>query len=58
MGRLIYSVVCSLDGYLADENGDFSWAFPLNQRVRLSLIESTTFDGGALGLTYRVLRDA
>lgn len=28
MGRLIYSVIGSLDGYIADEAGDFSWAMP------------------------------
>lgn len=39
MGRLIYSVVCSLDGYLADENGDFSWAFPDEQIHRHANLE-------------------
>ena len=28
MARLTYSVVMSLDGYLADENGNFEWAAP------------------------------
>jgi dihydrofolate reductase len=28
MARLIYSVICSLDGYVADADGDFSWARP------------------------------
>ncbi|MGC5615026.1 dihydrofolate reductase family protein [Georgenia sp. Z1491] len=28
MGRLIYSMQVSLDGYVQDENGDFSWAAP------------------------------
>lgn len=28
MGRLLYSVIASLDGYLADENGTFDWAAP------------------------------
>lgn len=28
MGKLIYSVIASLDGYIADETGDFSWAMP------------------------------
>ena len=28
MGRLLYSSICSLDGYIADEQGDFSWCFP------------------------------
>ncbi|MGA4843638.1 dihydrofolate reductase family protein [Streptomyces sp. G45] len=28
MGRLVYSSIASLDGYVADEAGDFSWAVP------------------------------
>ncbi|QCU79158.1 deaminase [Citricoccus sp. SGAir0253] len=28
MGRLVYSVIASLDGFIADEAGDFSWAEP------------------------------
>jgi dihydrofolate reductase len=28
MAKLIYSVITSLDGYVADEDGDFNWAFP------------------------------
>lgn len=28
MGRLIYSSITSLDGYIADENGNFDWAEP------------------------------
>jgi dihydrofolate reductase len=28
MGKLIYSAITSLDGYVADENGDFGWAEP------------------------------
>jgi dihydrofolate reductase len=28
MARLIYSFVMSLDGYVADENGNFDWAAP------------------------------
>lgn len=28
MGRLIYSMIMSLDGYVADENGRFDWAEP------------------------------
>jgi dihydrofolate reductase len=26
--RLIYSAICSLDGYVADERGNFEWAVP------------------------------
>ena len=28
MGRLIYSMIMSLDGYVADEKGNFDWAEP------------------------------
>ncbi|GAA2793042.1 dihydrofolate reductase family protein [Saccharopolyspora taberi] len=31
MGRLIYTAIMSLDGYIADESGDFSWAVPDDQ---------------------------
>src|SRR5262245_19091678 len=28
MARLIYSAISSLDGYVADEDGNFDWAVP------------------------------
>jgi dihydrofolate reductase len=28
MGKLIYSAIASLDGYIADEGGEFDWAVP------------------------------
>jgi dihydrofolate reductase len=28
MGQLIFSAICSLDGYIADSAGDFDWAVP------------------------------
>src|SRR3954469_2307864 len=28
MANLIYAAICSLDGYVADEEGNFSWARP------------------------------
>jgi dihydrofolate reductase len=28
MGKLIYSAITSIDGYVADEHGDFAWAEP------------------------------
>ena len=28
MGKLIYSAIASLDGYVADQRGDFGWAAP------------------------------
>jgi dihydrofolate reductase len=31
MAKLIYSAIASLDGYVADEKGDFEWAAPESQ---------------------------
>jgi dihydrofolate reductase len=31
MGKLIFSAITSLDGYIADEHGDFSWGEPDEQ---------------------------
>src|SRR4051812_2671879 len=28
MGKLIYAITTSLDGYVADKNGNFDWAMP------------------------------
>ena len=28
MAKLVYSVIASLDGYVADESGNFEWAAP------------------------------
>ena len=28
MAKLIYSAITSLDGYIADEDGNFDWAVP------------------------------
>ncbi len=28
MARLVYSAITSLDGYVADEDGNFAWAEP------------------------------
>jgi hypothetical protein len=28
MGKLIYSAIASLDGYVADERGEFGWSVP------------------------------
>jgi hypothetical protein len=28
MGKLIYSAIMSLDGYVADRDGNFDWAVP------------------------------
>jgi dihydrofolate reductase len=31
MGKLIYSITTTLDGYVADENGNFDWAVPTEE---------------------------
>ena len=31
MGKLIYAITTSLDGYVADENGNFDWAMPSDE---------------------------
>jgi dihydrofolate reductase len=28
VGQLVYSAICSLDGYVADEQGNFDWSMP------------------------------
>src|SRR3954454_4957048 len=28
MGQLVYSAICSLDGYVADAEGNFDWSMP------------------------------
>ena len=33
MGRIIYSVACSLDGFNADADGGFEWAFPTEEII-------------------------
>lgn len=38
MGKLIYSTIASLDGYVADENGNFDWAAP-NEEVHTFINE-------------------
>ena len=34
MGRLVYSMLISLDGYVADEHGRFAWATPDDEVLR------------------------
>ena len=33
MGKLIYSMIVSLDGYVADTNGNFAWAQPTEEAL-------------------------
>lgn len=46
MGKVIYSIGCSLDGYYKDANGDFSWTEPTEE-----LVSALTADTAPIG-TY------
>ena len=57
MGRLIYSTLASLDGYIADRDGRFDWAVPgddLHEAVNASLHGVGTFLLGRR--TYEIMR--
>jgi dihydrofolate reductase len=42
MGKVIYSVGCTLDGYYQDPDGDFSWANPSEQVVAALTADAET----------------
>src|SRR3712207_2596422 len=54
MAKLIYSAIASLDGYVADEDGNFDWAVPdeevhafiehLNRPLGIYLYKRQTYD--------------
>ena len=44
MGQLIYSMMVSLDGYVADQDGDFTWAVP-DEEVLAAVNEQTAAVG-------------
>lgn len=44
MGRLIYSAICSLDGYLTDPDGNFDWGVPSEEALA-----DITAEGRAVG---------
>jgi hypothetical protein len=54
MVKLIYSTIASLDGYVADEPGEFGWAAP-NEQVHAFVNDlergwAPTFTGGGASL--------
>jgi hypothetical protein len=40
MGKLIYTAIASLDGYIEDETGKFDWAAPMTSCTLLSTTSS------------------
>ena len=59
MGRLIDSMLISLDGYVADADGRFGWATPDDGVLRfvpleLEWRESRCFEMGTVALRYAV----
>lgn len=42
MGQLIYSMIVSLDGYVADRNGNFDWAVPAEDVMEAINTETAT----------------
>ena len=40
MANLTYSAIASLDGYVADEDGNFDWAGPHSDRRRIATSSS------------------
>jgi dihydrofolate reductase len=47
MGRIVSSVAASLDGFNADPDGGFDWAFP-SQEVMASLVDDLADTTGIL----------
>jgi hypothetical protein len=53
MAKLIYSAICSLDGYTADEEGDFDWAAPDKELHSLVNDLERRFGSSAVHLHHR-----
>ncbi len=55
MARLIYSMLMSLDGYIADRNGRFDWAEP-DEEVHTFVNQLQRGTSGARALPQRPSR--
>jgi riboflavin biosynthesis pyrimidine reductase len=55
VGELIYTAIQSLDGYIADEQGDFEWAAP-GEEVHAFVNELTRMVIGGPGLAASAFR--
>jgi hypothetical protein len=61
MAKLTYPILVSLDGYIADEDGNFDRAvpdeevhrFPKHVRLGLELLDERRFGNGMVYLRYR-----
>jgi len=71
MGKLIYSMITSLDGYVSDGDGNFGWGvvgpasvggghrfFSPDVRVDLELLDERRFGNGVVYLRYGVTDSA
>lgn len=57
MGLLNYTATMSLDGYIADEHGDFSWAVPTEEIFAVHLARMEEISVEILGRkTYQLMR--
>ena len=58
MGRLIYSMSVSLDGFAAGPDGLLDWGLvdpPLDSPIRTRLLETRVFGSGVILLRYETL---